>query len=652
MMNRFPEARPGSRLSILACAAIPFALAGCASGGASGPAPAGVLESTLPPIPAVTGPLAIHVQYPDSLQRIAVSDTNFIHGTVGTGDATLLIDGQFVDVEANGTFLAWLPVPAPVAGDTAWYHLVARRGGEVDSLRHPILVPETPFEGVPGTAWVDTASVDIPEERWALPDEELTLSFRGAPGMRAWLETRSGREPMSEGLVPGRYLIRISAVDFHDAACTADACDWVGETVPLAGAFVLSDTVLVGGSEVRVDFEYPLLLLDPSDLPVVELVELPDSISGTNGIVIGRSTPFGTYRWRFPVGTRAEVNGREGDRLRLRLAPELNAWVTADDTRPAPADAGPPRSVVGDLRFHVRADRIELNVPLSAPLPLQVNEPDGRTVELTLFGAIGNTDRVAQGAGSRAVEEVRWAQLPGERYRLTITLSEPVWGFRTLYRPLPGGRAELSLQIRRMPAIDPANPLAGRRVVIDPGHPGAGATGPSGYYEGHANLGIALALERLLTEAGAEPVLTRRDTLPMGLYERTAMAIESGGELYVSIHNNALPDGVRPFGQEGTSTYYYHPHSRALATAAQEGMLDSMGLRDLGVYWGNLAVCRMAWMPSILTEGAFMMHPDQEAALKNPEFQARYAQGVLDGIRAFLAEARRASAVAPGGGSP
>jgi N-acetylmuramoyl-L-alanine amidase len=72
-------------------------------------------------------------------------------------------------------------------------------------------------------------------------------------------------------------------------------------------------------------------------------------------------------------------------------------------------------------------------------------------------------------------------------------------------------------------------------------------------------------------------------------------------------------------------------------------MLESMRLRDLGVYWGNLAVCRMAWMPSVLAEGAFMMMPDHEAALRDPDFQARYASGVLQGIRDFLAASLRAS---------
>jgi N-acetylmuramoyl-L-alanine amidase len=631
------HSRFGRSVSLLITAPLLLA-AGCASSGGTGEpsaAPPGVLESTLPPIPSVTGPLNLYVEYPDSLQRIAVSDTNFIHGTVGTGDATLLIDGAFVDVEPNGTFLAWLPVPRAVSGDTAYYQLIARRGAEVDTLSHPILIPSVPWEGEAGTAWIDSASVATPTERWALPDEELTLSFRGAPGMQAWLAARSGRVPMAEGAVPGRYSARLSASDLHAAACTADACDWVGETVPLAAAFMLSNEA----GETSHEFEVPLRLLDPAALPIVELIDPPDSVSGNNGIVIGRPSPFGPYRWRFPAGTRAEVNGKAGDRVRIRLAPGLDAWVGEDDTRPAPPAAAPPRSLVGDLRFHVRADRIELNIPLSAALPLQVDEPDGRTVELTVFGATGHTDRVALGAGSRAVQDVRWVQLPGDRYRLTVTLTEPVWGYRTRYRPLDGDRALLVFEIRRMPPIDPMNPLAGRKIVIDPGHPGAGATGPSGYYEGHANLGIGLALERMLLDAGAEPVLIRRDTLPMGLYERTTAAIDAGGELYVSIHNNALPDGVRPFGREGTSTYYYHPHSRHLATSVQEGMLDAMRLRDLGVYWGNLAVCRMAWMPSVLTEGAFMMHPDHEAALKDPEFQALYAHGVLEGIRDFLAAA-------------
>ncbi|MFB6368220.1 MAG: N-acetylmuramoyl-L-alanine amidase, partial [Gemmatimonadota bacterium] len=224
---------------------------------------------------------------------------------------------------------------------------------------------------------------------------------------------------------------------------------------------------------------------------------------------------------------------------------------------------------------------------------------------------------------------------------LEVGLTEEVWGYRTDYRVASDGSAELVFDIRRPPEIDGGDPLEGRRIAVDPGHPGAGATGPTGYYEGDANLAIARRLVTMLEEEGAEPILIRDDTLPMGLYERTRRAREQGAELFVSIHNNALPDGVRPFREHGTSTYYFHSHARDLAQHVQGGMLASMGLRDLGVFYGNLAVAREPWMPSVLAEGAFMMIPRHEAALKQPVFQRRYARGVLDGIRTFLRERAR-----------
>jgi N-acetylmuramoyl-L-alanine amidase len=41
-------------------------------------------------------------------------------------------------------------------------------------------------------------------------------------------------------------------------------------------------------------------------------------------------------------------------------------------------------------------------------------------------------------------------------------------------------------------------------------------------------------------------------------------------------------------------------------------------------------------MPAILCEGLFMMLPDQEAALRSPEGQRRYAVAVLEGMVEFL----------------
>jgi N-acetylmuramoyl-L-alanine amidase len=41
-------------------------------------------------------------------------------------------------------------------------------------------------------------------------------------------------------------------------------------------------------------------------------------------------------------------------------------------------------------------------------------------------------------------------------------------------------------------------------------------------------------------------------------------------------------------------------------------------------------------MPAVLTEGLFMILPEQEAALRSPEGVRRYAEAVRDGLREFL----------------
>lgn len=623
---------PQARTRIASAALLGLAFAACASSGDPGPLPPGVLRTSLPPVPTVTGPLSVYVEYPDSLQRITARDSNFVFGTVGTGDATLIIDGEFVEVEPNGAFLAWLPVPAAARGDTAEYRLVARRGAETDSLVHPIRVPIAEDPPWAENELLDPSRLGVRAERWAMPDEPVSLEFRADPA--AEVELVAGRTRILLPPSPnGDFRVyTTSAEELYRTACVPEDCNWSDE----ADSLRMEVRATKGTATRSEPLVLPLRILDPIQPPVARLADLPDEVNGNDGMIVGRPTAFGPYRWRFPHGTRAAVDQRVGDRVRLRLAPELHAWVTAEDVEFLPATTVPPRSAVGDLRFEPHGDRVSLAIPLAAALPLEITQPDGHTLELKLFGAAGVTNRVSLGPAPRLVEWAEWTQLPGGTWQLRVRLTRPVWGWRAAYEESSGGRATLRLELRGAPAVDPTTPLAGRRIAIDPGHPGAGATGPTGYYEGDANLAIGRILQRILTERGAQPILIRNDREPLGLYERTAAAEEADAELFVSIHNNALPDGVRPFGREGTSTYYFHPHAAALASSVQEGMLETMRLRDLGVFWGDLAVCRMSWMPSVLTEGAFMMMPKHEAALRDPVFQELYARGVADGIETFL----------------
>jgi len=114
-------------------------------------AAAAASRGSLPPVPARNGTLAIDVVYPGEGQALTAADSNFIFGSVGTGQARLTINGQPVEVAANGAFLGFLPVPA-----NGVYEVVAevQSGGQTQQAqqRRTVRVPvrqEPPAAGGP-----------------------------------------------------------------------------------------------------------------------------------------------------------------------------------------------------------------------------------------------------------------------------------------------------------------------------------------------------------------------------------------------------------------------------------------------------------------------------------------------------------------------
>jgi N-acetylmuramoyl-L-alanine amidase len=275
-------------------------------------------------------------------------------------------------------------------------------------------------------------------------------------------------------------------------------------------------------------------------------------------------------------------------------------------------------------------DRYILRIPVSRRVPFQVSE-EARSITVRLYDAAGDVNWIRYGATVPGVRSITWAQEGGDEVTLTVTLDHRVWGYRTRW-----AQDDLMLEIRRPPDLDEGHPLKGVLVVVDPGHPPAGATGPTGLREGEANLAVSLRLRELLTAEGARVVMTRTDDRDVGLTERTHLADSVNADVLISIHNNALPDGVNPFTSNGSSVYYNHRRSIPLARAVQAELTRAFGTRDLGFGRGDLALVRPTWMPAILTEGLFMMLPDQEAALRSEAGQARYAGAVRDGLVSFL----------------
>lgn len=604
-------------------------------------------------------PVELSIRHPARYQRIA-PDSNFIFGSVGTGAALLEIDGRRVAVESNGAFLAWLPVPEAARGDTAVYRILAWNGPDSIRRAFPILRPRSAPPAGARSPWMDALPLTRPVERWYRPGEAFRLVVTGEEGATVHLEVGDLQFPLVDlGEERGtlrRYGARLDLGRIHRGGCRAGACrtgrSWTDGAQAPALEIAL-DTVQVtlvarkGDGETRTAFRLPLGEM-PDPPPVVRLREAHDPVNGSSGVVVGRPTPFGPYRWRFPEGTTAAVGGFLGSRVALDLGSGLVAWVNAEDVTVAQDGAYLESARAFDGRISPGNGAVDFRIGLTRAVPIEVLETGSHSIRLTLHDTFGEINRIAHGVET-GVRSVQWAQGPGPRVHVDLEFEWPIWGYRAVFetgkaRDYEGPRAEpagetgtvLRLSIRRPPDIDGDAPLRGRRIAIDPGHPGAGSYGPTGYYEGDANLAIARRLAAMLRDAGASPVMIREGRAALGLYDRTRLARAAGAEIFVSIHNNALPEGIRPLERAGTGTYYYHAHSAQLANAVQEGMVARMGLPDLGVLWGDLAVVREPWMPAVLAEGAFMMIPSHEAALRTPEFQDRYARGVFEGLEAFL----------------
>src|SRR2546422_218122 len=129
--------------------------------------------------------------------------------------------------------------------------------------------------------------------------------------------------------------------------------------------------------------------------------------------------------------------------------------------------------------------------------------------------------------------------------------------------------------------------------------------------------------------------------MPIELYPRTHFAELHDADVLVSIHANALPDGVNPFTNSGTSVYYFQPRSIRLARELDRALVTEFRVRDLGIGRGDYALVRPTWMPAALTEGLFVMLPEQEAVLASEDGQWRYARGGGHGVENILREGAR-----------
>ena len=418
--------------------------------------------------------------------------------------------------------------------------------------------------------------------------------------------------------------------------------------VPADSAYTMHASLPTGESSVavrRIHFPNrnaprPAAELDTIGYP--KLVTLAntnvDAVADTDAVTYVRPTPGGTYQWFLMPGTVVQATGKQGSWTRIRLDSQIEAWVEESGVAAYTPPAGTashtdvPVRRISAARAAAFSGYSEISLTMSARTPFIVDQ-SGSRISLTVYNARANLDILRYDTNDPTVRLVRHEQIANDCVRFDVDLRHDAVGYLVYWRD-----NALVLRVRHLVAVDARAPLRGRVIAVDAGHPPAGSIGPTRLREPEATLAVAQQLKAMLEARGARVVMLRSTMDPVALGARPIEARRQNVEAFVSIHLNAFADGANPYAAaRGSGTFFFHPQSEPLARFVQQGLVKYMGLRDEGINFNNLAVARPTWFPAVLCEGAWVVMPEQEAALRTVEFQRAYAQGILAGLEAYFA---------------
>lgn len=225
---------------------------------------------------------------------------------------------------------------------------------------------------------------------------------------------------------------------------------------------------------------------------------------------------------------------------------------------------------------------------------------------------------------------------PENKYELHISSDSILYGYKAFYNDAN----ELIIKVKKHPKVSRSYPLKGVIITLDPGHGGDefGAIGCLGDNEKDINLKFALEIKKALEKVGATVYLTRDNDSEIGLYDRVKFSQEKNSDIFISIHQNALPDSQAESMKSGTGVYYFYPQSAQLANTILKVLTKNLSMNNDKVHQESFAVVRNPESLSILVEIGYIINPDDNAKLINHEFHKKTANAFVKALEKYYVD--------------
>jgi len=555
----------------------------------------------------------ITIVYPREGQEIPPVSRSFVLGSV-IPRARLYVNGQRVRVQPNGAFVSMIPYNS---GDFEITCTAVRKRGR-STAKRKVHVGEVLKTTAKDSLLIEARDCKPADTVEVLPGDLLDLSCKGTPGCKAVVRLDSLKQTVTLVEVPGEV------GGIYRAGYFIQPKDSLKQT---PATFTLTDS---SGKSVSAKAPGQVFVLDPRRVRVAETVE--DNVKL-------RYAPNGVFQTTMPPGIRFQVTGRVGEEYKAKLSGSQSVWLLSRQIKMLPQGTPVPKGKIASVLVKEEERWVRCVMPGIFGLPYQTEHlPEASLLRLTLYGARVDTYAIRQPPDTSVVRRLSWRQKEADICEIEAQLAPgQLWGYDAAYND-----SGLVFSLRKPPRIsEKGSPFRGITICLDPGHSAdPGAIGCLGTLEKDVNWQIAQRLLALLREAGAKVVLTRTKDEDVPLYERPKRAFALGADLFLGIHNNAVPDGTDPSKARGFGVYYYTSQSESLARCIHQAYRKFVRVPDDGVIQQNLAVCRPSQYPAVLMESAYIINPREEALLRTSRFQQRCAKAMFEGLKSFLLSQR------------
>lgn len=565
------------------------------------------------------------VVYPESATRLTHDqELTRYAGRVEPADAKVYLDGTEITVYSGGVFTGLLTVRS----GSRSVEFSARAGGGTTSVRRTVERSRPP-EPLSHRPLRFGAVTPAGAQSFLLGSGSgFDVAVEASPGNLARVRIGSGGGWWSmQEMQPGKYSARIM-ID-----------DSVSPNVEQALEFQLRGAGEGGGAEP---------VGKTSSIRVRRMMEgerLPGVVKADLATFLKSERDW--ERWgNWMKGTPFAALERHGERYRVDFGAGTPGFVEAEAVDMMGGAGADPRIGLGEARvkFWGNPEIDRVTVEWDAAFPVAhvfetIGGPSGRELRVELIGALA-----AESASYRAPGEVGGGigrvdisdAGPGQAPEVRVAISPgDLWGYGF---SMPDATT-LRLTVRTKPRVAVKNagrPLEGLTIMVDAGHGGSdmGALGPSGLTEADVNLVLSALLGDRLEALGASVVQLRADDRDVSLDARVAEALRIEPDLFLSVHHNSVGFRTHPMTDRGPKVFYHYPHSIPVAArvAARLSELLEPGatpdvLAQVFRVNRNVSPC-----PSILIEGGFVCHPEDEIRLRDQATLERMAGAIASGV--------------------